>query len=119
MLVDTSVWVSHLRFGNASLERLLNDGSVYCHPFVIGELACGSLSNRKEILSLLRALPQVPVVESEEILRFIEQRKLTGLGVGLIDMHLLASVVLFQTTLWTEDKSLQRVAMRLGVASAN
>lgn len=117
MLVDTSVWVSHFRFGNATLGRLLTEGSVYCHPFVIGELACGHLTNRNEILSLLHALPQLPTVESEEVLRFIEQRKLAGLGVGLIDMHLLASVVLFRTTLWTEDKNLRKVATRLGVAS--
>jgi predicted nucleic acid-binding protein len=117
MLVDTSVWVSHFRFGNPTLGRVLNEGSVDCHPFIIGELACGNLKNRYEILSLLRALPQLPTVESEEVLRFIEQRRLAGLGVGLIDMHLLASVVLFRTTLWTEDKNLQKVATRLGVAS--
>ncbi len=73
ILVDTSVWVSHLRDGNSRLEQLLNDGEIVCHPFIIGELACGNIKNRKEILSLLGALPMVEQVDDEEILLFIEK----------------------------------------------
>lgn len=116
MLVDTSVWISHFRFGNAALARFLIEGKVECHPFVIGELACGNLSNRKEILSLLHALPSTSVLEAEEVLQFIEQRRLAGLGMGLVDVHLLASAVLSKTPLWTEDKNLLKIATRLGVA---
>lgn len=116
MLVDTSVWISHFRFGNAALARFLIEGKVECHPFVIGELACGNLSNRKEILSLLHALPSTSVLEAEEVLQFIEQRRLAGLGMGLVDVHLLASAVLSKAPLWTEDKNLLKIATRLGVA---
>ena len=89
-LVDTSVWIDHLRKGNKRLATLLDKGGVCCHRFVIGELACGTLRNRDELLGLLGALPAVQIAEHEEVLNFIDERKLAGRGLGWIDMHLLA-----------------------------
>lgn len=116
VLVDTSVWISHLRHGNVGLERLLNGSSVVCHPFVIGELACGNLSNRVEILTLLEALPMAAHVEHEEVLRFVEEHSLMGKGLGYIDMHLVASALLTNAPLWTRDKRLDNSARALGVS---
>ncbi len=116
VLVDTSVWISHLRHGNVGLEKLLNASSVACHPFVIGELACGNLSNRAEILSLLQALPIATYVEHEEVLRFIGDNSLMGKGLGYIDMHLVASALLTNVPLWTQDKRLANASRALGVS---
>ncbi|HMK60823.1 MAG TPA: type II toxin-antitoxin system VapC family toxin [Dissulfurispiraceae bacterium] len=116
VLVDTSVWVAHLRDGNDALEALLNEGLVVNHPFVIGELACGNLRNRTEILSLLYALPVALTVEHEEILDFIENHRLMGKGLGYIDVHLLASAMLTKVRLWTLDKRLHDVAFQLKTA---
>ena len=91
VLVDTSIWIDHLRSANTRMARLLEDGEIVVHPFVIGELACGNLRNRSEILALLHALPQAPCVTDSEVLFFIERHSLAGQGLGLIDMHLLAS----------------------------
>jgi predicted nucleic acid-binding protein len=113
ILVDTSVWVSHLRHGSERLHTLLHDEQVLCHPFVVGELACGTLRNRQEILALLRALPQAPVAESEEALRFVEGRHLYGHGLGWVDVNLLASALLGKCRLWTIDKLLRDVAASL------
>ncbi len=113
VLVDTSVWVSHLRETDAGLVDLLDDGEVACHPFIVGELACGNLKNRTNILSLLEALPMTLLVESEEVLSFIEIRDLMGKGLGYIDVHLLASAMLSGLPLWTLDKKLERVAEML------
>jgi predicted nucleic acid-binding protein len=110
VLVDTSVWVSHFRETHAGLVCLLNDGEVGCHPFIVGELACGNLKNRTTILSLLEALPMAIAVEHEEVLTFIESHDLMGKGLGYIDVHLLASAVLTGLPLWTLDKKLERVA---------
>jgi predicted nucleic acid-binding protein len=110
VLVDTSVWVSHLRETHAGLVDLLNDGEVACHPFVVGELACGNLKNRTVILALLEALPMAVLVEHKEILAFIEGHGLMGKGLGYIDVHLLASAVLTGLPLWTFDKKLARIA---------
>ena len=115
ILVDTSIWISHFRKGNSHLGKLLLDELVVCHPFVIGELACGHIKNRIEIISLLKALPKAEAVENDEILYFIEHRKLMGLGIGLIDAHLLASSLLTNTLLWTADKQLSTVAAKLKV----
>lgn len=112
VLVDTSIWISHFRENNAHLKKLLMDESVACHPFVIGELACGNIKNRKEIISLLQALPQTLVAESDEILAFIEHNKLMGVGIGLIDVHLLASALLTDLLLWTADKRLRTTASK-------
>jgi predicted nucleic acid-binding protein len=115
-LVDTSVWVEHLRHRNAALVDLLGDDQVACHPFVVGELACGYLRNRHEILSLLAALPQADVVEHPEALAFLATHGLPGTGLGWIDVHVLASAVLARTNLWTLDGPLRRAAQRLHVA---
>ncbi len=115
VLVDSSVWVSHLRVGNSDLEILLNDGRVVCHPFIIGELACGNLKNRTEILSLLQSLPAAKQAEYEEVLQFIESNRLMGRGIGYVDAHLLASAVLTAIRFWTMDRKLQRVSSKLGI----
>jgi len=116
VLVDTSVWVVHLRRGDIGLETLLNEGYVVCHPFIVGELSCGNLKNRSEILSLLQALSIVTPAEHEEVMRFIENYSLMGKGLGYIDMHLLASAILSRVPLWTLDKKLKRVSLKLGLA---
>ena len=115
VLVDTSVWISHFREGNKKLVTLLEEGRVMCHPFIIGELACGNIKNRKLILSLLEALPVAAQAEHDEIMLFIEQHKLMGNGLGYIDIHLLASALLTGVKLWTLDKRLKKVAKELGV----
>jgi hypothetical protein len=116
VLVDTSIWVSHLRHGSRQLQNLLNDAEVMCHPFIIGELACGNLKNRIEILSLLRALPSAPTIQFDEFLFFIEQNQLIGIGIGFVDVHLLASAQLAGVPLWTRDKCLKPAATRLKLA---
>lgn len=113
VLVDTSIWVSHLRETNDDLVELLNDGEVVCHPFIIGELACGNLKNRAGIIALLEALPAALVVDHEELLSFIEARKVMGKGLGYIDVHLLAAAILTGVSLWTLDKKLEKVAGEL------
>lgn len=112
-LVDTSVWVDHLRNSNAGLSELLLTDEVVCHPMVIGELACGNLKRRKELLALLHALPTVERVSDDEMLFFIEQHRLFGRGLGLVDVHILASCVISQTPLWTLDGRLQQAANAL------
>jgi predicted nucleic acid-binding protein len=116
VLVDTSVWVAHLKYGNIGLEPILNDGHVFCHQFIIGELACGNLRNRSEILSLLRALPMANMADHEEVMHFIENYNLMGKGLGYIDMHLLASAILTKISLWSLDKKLNEVSSKLGLA---
>jgi len=119
VLVDTSVWVSHLRKGNSQLEGLLLDGNVVCHPFVVGELACGQIKNRREILSLLQALPMVKVVGDEELLLFIERNRLMGIGLGLVDVHLMAAAVLAGISLWTRDRRLRQACAKLNIDFAS
>jgi predicted nucleic acid-binding protein len=114
VLIDTSVWVSHLRDGHEGLCALLDEGLVLCHPFIIGELACGSVANRVEILSLLRALPQATVATHDEVLAFIDARDLAAKGLGYIDVHLLAAAVVTGVPLWTLDRRLRQAAFELG-----
>jgi hypothetical protein len=116
ILVDTSVWVDHLRRGNDRLRSLLHDERVLGHPFVLGELACGNLRNRGRILSLLASLPQAPLAGHAETLGFLESGKLHGKGVGWIDIHLLASARLASASLWTLDRRLARAAASLSSA---
>ncbi|OQW95121.1 MAG: VapC toxin family PIN domain ribonuclease [Verrucomicrobia bacterium A1] len=116
ILVDTPIWVNHLRRGRAGLEGLLEDSEVVCHPFIVGELACGNLVNRKEILSLLAELPSVPAVDEDEFLAFIEGNRLAGSGLGFVDVHLLASARLSGVRLWTADRALRQVAAEMGIA---
>ena len=113
VLVDTSIWVTHLRQGSRQLEKLLMDAEVMCHPFVIGELACGNLKNRHEIISLLQSLPMALTIEFEEFLFFIDKNKLMGKGIGFVDIHLLASTQLTGIMLWTADKRLRSAADQL------
>jgi predicted nucleic acid-binding protein len=115
VLVDTSVWVYHLREGDDRLSGLLKEGLVCCHPFVIGELACGNLKNRTEILSLLQALPSTETANHEEILAFIEYNGLMGKGLGYVDVHLLGSALLSDVVLWTADSRLAQAASALAV----
>ena len=113
VLVDTSIWVTHLRQGNRQLETLLMDAEVMCHPFIIGELACGNLKNRDEILSLLKSLPLAPTIEFDEFIFFIERNRLMGIGIGFVDVHLLASAQLTEIPLWTADRHLKSAATKL------
>jgi hypothetical protein len=117
ILADTSVWIDHLREGAPPLAAALDAGTVLMHPFVLGELACGQLQNRGEVLALLRELPAVPTATDEEVLEYIERRALMGRGVGYIDVHLLAAVSLAGTAkLWTRDARLAAVAADLQLA---
>ena len=117
ILVDTSVWVDHLRAGDAALEGLLNGSQVLMHPFVLGELACGNLRKRGEVLALLKDLPPAMVASDEEVLFFIERNTLMGRGIGYVDAHLLAAVALVSSTqLWTRDNRLRSVAEALNLA---
>lgn len=116
ILVDTSVWIDHLRHGDVELTRLLNTGQVLTHRLVIGELALGGLQNRNIVLSTLKNLPQVTVASDEEVLHFIETQTLFGTGIGYIDAHLLAAVRLSPgVLLWTRDKRLLAESARLGL----
>lgn len=104
VLVDTSIWVDHLRKGNRHLEKLLLDAEAACHSFVIGELACGNIKNRSEILILLKSIPKIPTIDLDEYLYFVDQNLLYGFGIGLVDIHLLASAKLTDIPIWTADK---------------
>jgi len=114
ILVDTSVWIDHLRRGDAILTDLLQTGQVLVHPFVIGELALGSLKNRSHILGALSNLKQPTLPSHTEVMLFIEHNRLHGKGIGYVDAHLLAAVKLTQAArLWTGDKRLQAIASGL------
>lgn len=116
VLVDTSIWVSHFRDGNPHLKDLLLNGQAVCHSFIIGELACGNLHNREEILSLMQALPSATTAEHEEVLGLIDAHQLMGIGLGYVDIHLLASALLSGIPLWTEDKKLKEAARKMNVS---
>ena len=115
ILVDTSVWVDHFKHDDRRLTGLLLDMQVLCHPFVIGELACGKLRQRGVILELLTNLTQAPTARHEEVLALVGTRKLMGSGIGWIDAHLLASTALAGASLWTKDNALSVQAKRLGI----
>lgn len=116
ILVDTSVWVDHLRRRNAALVRQLEEGFVLCHEFIIGELACGHLKNRREILSLLNELPRAVSARHEEVMTLLDSRNLFGMGIGWVDAHLMSSALLSQARFWTLDKKLGAVAASLGIS---
>ncbi len=116
VLVDTSIWIRHFREGCKGLSDLLNESDVACHPFIVGELACGYLKNRKEILSLIRALPMLPLVDSEEYFDFVDVHRLFGKGLGFADIHILASARLTSNWLWTFDNALATIAARFKMA---
>ena len=115
ILVDTSVWVEHFRAGSDRLRGLLLDEQVLCHPFVICELACGTLHKRVEILSMLKALPEAHLLEHREIMRFHRSAAFIRAGCGWVDVHLLASTLLTRCAIWTLDKPLRRAAATLNV----
>ena len=115
ILVDTSVWVEHLRHGQPRLATLLQEGEVLIHPWVIGELACGNLRNRSQVLDLLLGLPMATVASDTEVLLLIERELLMGRGIGYIDAHLLASARLSHCRLWTQDRRLAAVAQEQGL----
>ncbi len=116
ILVDTSVWIDHFRSGNRRLRVLLDDGEVLTHPFVVGELACGALRNRDEVLGLLQALPEANAAEHLEVIGFLHRERLYGRGIGWVDAHLLASARLSDAPLWTLDRKLSRVAAALNLS---
>lgn len=117
ILVDTSVWVEHLRRGESRLDQLLLESAVAGHPFVVGELALGHLRPRREILDLLGALPQVQRASHDEVLAFVEHRHLVASGIGWVDAHLLSAAALSGVRLWTLDRRLARLAKRLDLAA--
>lgn len=116
LLVDTSVWVDHFRHGVSLLDDLLTSGQVATHPFVIGELACGNLTNRAEILELLSSLPSLKSASHAEALHLIQTHSLHGTGIGWIDVHLLSSALLNHAPIWTRDRKLKAAARTLGIA---
>jgi len=116
ILADTSVWIEHLRSGSKELRRLLDQGQIVIHPFIIAELALGSLKERTKTLALLDLLPQVRVARLSELRLMIEARRLYSLGIGLTDAHLITSVFIDSPTLlWTRDTRLRKVAENLGI----
>jgi predicted nucleic acid-binding protein len=119
ILVDTSIWVDHLRAGDERLAALLDGGEVLAHPFVIGELALGNLRQRDAFLRDLLRLPRADIASDDEVLRLIDREKLFGRGIGYIDAHLLATARLTaHTKLWTRDRTLNTVAAQLNLAAA-
>lgn len=117
ILLDTSVWIDHLRQGDAQVAAILQSGLALTHPFVIGELACGPLKSRTKILGLLATLPKARVAQEQEALFFIERHKLMGHGIGYIDAHLLAATALTEgAKLWTKDKRLDALTHKLALA---
>lgn len=118
ILVDTSIWIDHLHRSEAALSALLNEAQVCTHPMIIGELALGSLRDRQTILGLLSDLPSTPLATNAEVLRFVESHILYGIGLSLVDAHLLAALRLSSPDrLWTRDRRLRLAAEQLGVSA--
>lgn len=116
IVVDTSVWIDHFRRGNRTLVQLLAEDQVRMHPYVVGELACGTLRQRHETLALLQSLPAIGVVSDAEALFYLDHQRLYGKGLGYIDLHLLAATAIAGAELWSLDRALQRQATALRVA---
>ena len=116
ILLDTSVWVDHLRRGDSLVVKALESAQVAAHSFVIGELACGNLKARAGVVDLLQALPRLAMATDDEVLYFIERHKLMGRGIGYVDAHLLAASAIGGSLLWTRDKRLRAIATELEVA---
>ena len=115
-LVDTSVWIDHFQRPNQSLIELLDSESLLCHPFIVGELACGTFRNREEVLPTLRRLPFAPEIDHAHVLTLVERHRLMGSGIGWIDAHLLASSLVLGCALFTLDQPLKAAAKKLGIA---
>ena len=119
ILADTSVWVDHFRSGNSELRRLLGTGQIAMHPFIVAELALGSLRDRARTLAFLDLLPRARIAQLSEVRQMIEARQLYGQGIGLTDAHLIASIFLSPPTLlWTKDKRLRGIAEAIGIHAA-
>lgn len=116
ILLDTSVWVDHLRRNDPLVVAVLESGQAAVHAFVIGELACGNLKSRARVIDLLRALAQSAMATDDEVLYFVDRHKLMGRGIGYVDAHLLAAAAIDGSSLWTRDKRLREIAAELGVA---
>lgn len=117
ILADTSVWINHFRARDDLLADLLASTQIVTHPFVVGEIAMGSLANRNHVIGLLRALPSTTAASHDEVLHFADRHRLYGLGIGLVDAHVLAATLLSPgTRLWTVDKRLANIAARMGLA---
>lgn len=120
ILVDSSVWIDHFRSGLPELAHTLERGEVLMHSFVLGELACGNLRQRSEILALLGELPLVHEATHHEVMHMIEEHKLMGRGIGYVDAHLLAAVALTPgAALWTRDMRLATLTITLGLARSS
>lgn len=116
ILADTSIWVDHLRSSNDTMRKQLENGGIVIHPFIVAELALGSLKDRKKTLFYFDSLPHVRIVQMDEVRQMIEKRSLYGEGIGLIDAHLIASCLIDSPTrLWTRDKRLERIAEKLKI----
>lgn len=119
ILADTSIWIDHLRGGDAVMTVQLERGSIAMHPFVLGEIALGSLKSRAELLQLLEALPGTLVASDAEVMHMVDERALFGRGLGWVDVHLLAATLLTPgLRLWTRDRRLHAVAEEIGLASS-
>lgn len=114
-LVDTSVWIQHFRYGDERLKTALEERQVVCHDWIVGELSCGQLQHRKNTLGLLNRLPKTPLISNQELLFFIDEHRLFGTGLGLVDIQLLAACRVADCGLWTNDKALIDAARKLKV----
>ncbi|VTU26988.1 putative ribonuclease VapC32 [Variovorax sp. PBS-H4] len=118
ILVDTSVWIDHLARGDSRLQSLLEEGEVLMHPYIVAEIALGSLTRRKETVGALQALPEIPAARHDEVMAFLGNERLFGLGIGYVDLHLLAATRLaVGTKLWTRDRRLLQAALKFNLAA--
>ncbi|MGY4431269.1 putative nucleic acid-binding protein [Bradyrhizobium sp. F1.13.1] len=118
VLADTSIWIDHFRRTDGRLAGLLDHGDIVIHPFVIGELLLGRVSKASDMLDELNLLPKATIASNSEVLEFIVKRKLSGVGIGCVDAHLLASTMLtVEATIWTRDKRLLAAARSLKLAA--
>jgi predicted nucleic acid-binding protein len=116
VLVDTSIWIDHFRRGDPQMTALLDRGDVIMHPFVLGELMLGNVPKIAQMIDDLRALPKAIVASTDEVLEFISDRKLSGSGIGYVDVHLLAAAALTpETSIWTRDQRLRAAAQSLSL----
>ncbi len=118
ILVDTSVWIDHLARGDSELQSLLEEGEVFMHPYIVAEIALGSLTQRDETVGALQALPEIPSARHTEAMAFLNNERLFGIGIGYADLHLLAATRLAAgTRLWTRDRRLLQAALKLNLAA--
>ena len=118
ILVDTSVWIDHLARGDSELQSLLEEGEILMHPFIVAEIALGNLSQRDATVGALQALPEIPLAQHVEVMAFLDNERLFGIGIGYVDLHLLAATRLaVGTRLWTRDRRLLQAALRLNLAA--